>query len=64
MEGDILEFKFATHFARINDHIIVILEKLNYILVYELHEEDALRKIGNQLAEIPKTSYNLLKYLW
>ncbi|XP_046853724.1 rho GTPase-activating protein 24-like isoform X3 [Xenia sp. Carnegie-2017] len=31
--------------------------------VYELHEEDALRKILNQLAEIPKTSYNLLKYL-
>ncbi|XP_046853723.1 rho GTPase-activating protein 24-like isoform X2 [Xenia sp. Carnegie-2017] len=33
------------------------------IELYELHEEDALRKILNQLAEIPKTSYNLLKYL-
>ncbi|XP_028406785.1 rho GTPase-activating protein 24-like isoform X2 [Dendronephthya gigantea] len=33
------------------------------IELYELHEEDALRKIGNQLAEIPKTSFNLLKYL-
>ena len=33
------------------------------VLVYELHEEDALRKIRNQLEEIPKTSVNLLKYL-
>ncbi|CAB3998928.1 rho GTPase-activating 24 isoform X1 [Paramuricea clavata] len=33
------------------------------IELYELHEEDALRKIRNQLEEIPKSNFNLLKYL-
>lgn len=33
-------------------------------LVYEFNEEDALRKIRNQLDEVPKACFNLLKYLW